>query len=53
MTDLVVQRIVVRVGLSRNLASFLLDAIKEEVALLESLEAPLPRASSAGAGFAH
>jgi len=53
MTDLVVQRIVVRVGLSRNLASFLLDAIKEEVALLESLEAPLPRASSAGAGFVH
>ena len=53
MSELVVQRIVVRVGLSRNLASFLLDAIREEVALLESLESPLPRAASAGTGFAH
>ncbi len=53
MSDLVVQRIVVRVGLSRNLAGFLLEAIKEEVALLDSLQSPLPRALSAGGGFAH
>lgn len=43
MADLVVQRIVVRLGLSRDLAGLLLDAIKEEVAFLEDLDAPIPR----------
>lgn len=43
ISDLVVQRIVVRVGLSRDLAGYLLTAIREEVAFLESLKAPLPR----------
>lgn len=43
MTDLVVQRIVVRLGLSRDLAGLLLDAIKEEVEFLENLDAPIPR----------
>lgn len=53
MSELVVQRIVVRLGLSRNLAGFLLNAIREEVRLLESLQAPMPRDASAGSGFAH
>lgn len=52
ISDLVVQRIVVRVGLSRDLAGYLLTAIEEEVAFLESLTAPLPREAS-NAGFAH
>ena len=43
MADLVVQRIVVRLGLSRDLAGLLLDAIKEEVDFLENLDAPIPR----------
>ncbi|WP_336992662.1 glutamate decarboxylase [Leucobacter sp. VD1] len=51
MSDLVVQRIVVRVGLSRDLAGHLLDAITDEVAFLDALESPLP--SSGNGGFAH
>ena len=43
MTDLGVHRIVVRLGLSRDLAGLLLDAIKEEVDFLENLDAPIPR----------
>lgn len=42
MTDVVVQRIVVRTDLSKDLAGHLLGAIKEEVAFLNSLETPLP-----------
>ncbi|MFV0435377.1 MAG: glutamate decarboxylase [Leucobacter sp.] len=52
ISDLVVQRIVVKVGLSHDLAGYLLDAIKEEVAFLESLKAPLPREAK-GTAFAH
>lgn len=43
LSDLVVQRIVVRLGLSRDLAELLLASIKEEVAFLENLDAPIPR----------
>lgn len=43
ISGLIVQRIVVRVGLSRDLAGYLLDAIREEVQFLERLETPLPR----------
>lgn len=43
MTDLVVQRIVVRLGLSRDLAELLLSAIREEVDFLDRLDAPIPR----------
>ena len=43
MSDLVVQRIVVRLGLSRDLAELLLAAIVEEVDFLENLDAPIPR----------
>ncbi|WP_205879316.1 glutamate decarboxylase [Leucobacter triazinivorans] len=43
LSDLVVQRIVVRMGLSRDLAELLLTAIREEVDFLERLSAPIPR----------
>lgn len=43
IADMIVQRIVVRADLSKDLASHLLLAIQEEVAFLDSLEAPLPR----------
>ncbi|MDJ1371027.1 glutamate decarboxylase [Gulosibacter molinativorax] len=54
LSDLVVQRIVVRLGLSRDLAGHLLQAIQEEVTFLESLTVPLPRdAEASGRSFAH
>jgi glutamate decarboxylase len=42
LAKVTVQRIVVRNGLSRDLAGSLLDDIEEEVAYLQSLEAPMP-----------
>jgi glutamate decarboxylase len=42
LTDLVVQRIVVRNGLSRNLAESLLGDIRDAVAYLDRLESPMP-----------
>ncbi len=42
LADLTVQRIVVRNGLSRDLAESLLDDIQEEVAYLDALESPMP-----------
>jgi glutamate decarboxylase len=42
LTDTVVQRIVVRNGLSRNLAESLMDDIREAVAYLDALSAPMP-----------
>ena len=42
LTDIVVQRIVVRNGLSRNLAESLLTDIQEAVAYLDALESPMP-----------
>ncbi|WP_082468172.1 glutamate decarboxylase [Leifsonia sp. Leaf264] len=42
LTDMVVQRIVVRNGLSRNLAESLMVDIREAVAYLDALEAPMP-----------
>lgn len=53
MSDVVLQRIVVKVGLSRDLASALLSDIKGEVAFLESLQSPLPREASSGSHFHH
>lgn len=46
ISDMVVQRIVVRQGLSHDLAELLLDAIREEVDFLENLDAPIPRAKT-------
>lgn len=53
ISNLVVQRIVVRVGLSRDLAGFLIDTIKEEVEELEALKYPLPREAAAHSHFIH
>ncbi|RLP76124.1 glutamate decarboxylase [Mycetocola tolaasinivorans] len=50
--DLVVQRIVVRLGLSKDLAELLLAALKEEVVFLENLDAPIPREKTR-TSFAH
>ena len=53
MADLVLQRIVVKVGLSRDLASALLSDIEGEVAFLDALETPLPREVHKGSHFHH
>ena len=45
LASITVQRIVVRNGLSRDLAGSLLDDIETEVRYLEALEAPLPTAT--------
>ena len=42
MSDLTVQRIVVRNGLSRDLADDLLDDIRTETAWLDALDTPMP-----------
>lgn len=52
MADVVLQRIVVKVGLSRDLASALLADIRGEVAFLESLTVPLPDSAN-GSHFHH
>ncbi|GAA1542986.1 glutamate decarboxylase [Microbacterium ginsengiterrae] len=53
LSDMVLQRIVVKVGLSHDLASALLSDIKGEVQFLDSLETPLPREASSGSHFHH
>lgn len=52
LSDRVVQRIVVRNGLSLDLASRLLTAITEETAYLDRLEGPMP-AEEHHPGFSH
>ena len=52
LSDVVLQRIVVKVGLSRDLASSLLADIRGEVQYLESLTTPLPREAE-GSHFHH
>ncbi|WP_026919553.1 glutamate decarboxylase [Gordonia shandongensis] len=52
LADMVIQRIVVRAGLSRDLAEILLRDIRTEVDFLESLTAPMPRAAD-GSHFHH
>ncbi|WP_313558113.1 glutamate decarboxylase [Miniimonas arenae] len=52
MTDLVVQRIVVRNGFSRDLADAFLHDLREQVDYLERLEAPMPLEAPEG-GFHH
>ena len=42
MSDLTVQRVVVRNGLSRDLADDLLDDIRIETAWLDALDTPMP-----------
>lgn len=43
LADLTVQRIVVRNGLSMDLAANLLRIIEEETAFLDELDSPMPR----------
>jgi glutamate decarboxylase len=43
LSDVTVQRIVVRNGLSHDLAEELLDDIRDEVAFLDGLDGPMPR----------
>jgi glutamate decarboxylase len=43
MSDITVQRIVVRNGVSLDLADYLLENIRDAVAFLESLTSPMPR----------
>jgi glutamate decarboxylase len=52
LADVWVQRIVVRNGLSMDLAASLLGDIVEEVAYLDALETPMPR-EAAAPGFHH
>lgn len=52
LSAMVVQRIVVRADLSKDLAETLLTAIREEVEYLESLQTPLPREAQRQS-FAH
>jgi glutamate decarboxylase len=53
MSDVTVQRIVVRNGLSMDLADVLVDAITESVSYLDGLERPLPKEGKKTAGFHH
>lgn len=53
MSDTALQRIVVKVGLSRDLAASLIADIRAEVDFLDRLDAPLPRERSTGSGFHH
>lgn len=53
LSDLVLQRIVVKVGLSRDLASALLADIRGEVAYLESLSSPLHHLEAQTSHFHH
>ena len=52
--DLSVLRVVVRAGMSREMADQLLDALKEKTDQLQSLDGPLPRPlASTAQAFAH
>ncbi|GAB3152296.1 glutamate decarboxylase [Microbacterium neimengense] len=53
MSDTVLQRIVVKVGLSRDLAASLIADLRAEVDFLDRLDAPLPRERTTGSGFHH
>ena len=50
--DLSVLRIVVRAGMTHEMADLLLDDLREQTDFLESLDAPLPSERKRGA-FAH
>jgi glutamate decarboxylase len=53
LTDLTVQRIVVRNGLSRELAGQLAHEIRTAVAYLDGLDGPMPRAGRTTTAFTH
>jgi len=51
--DLSVLRVVVRAGLTLDMADLFLDSVRKQTASLESLSAPLPRRREATAAFKH
>ncbi len=53
LSDVTVQRIVVRNGLSMDLADSLLDEIGESVRYLDGLDGPLPHEGRKTAAFHH
>ncbi|MDU0348626.1 glutamate decarboxylase [Actinomyces sp. MRS3W] len=53
LTDVTVQRIVVRNGLSHDLADAFLEDMRTEVAYLDRLDGPLPHESDRPAAFHH
>ncbi|QKT08678.1 glutamate decarboxylase [Gordonia sp. X0973] len=53
LADLTVQRIVVRNGLSHDLATRLLEDVKKAVAFLEDLDGPMPRVAPTTPQFTH
>ena len=53
LADVTVQRIVVRNGLSHDLATALLRDIRTEVEFLDGLDGPMPRAETATVQFHH
>jgi glutamate decarboxylase len=52
LSDVTVQRVVVRNGLSRDLAELFLKDVEAEVAYLDSLTTPMPDPPSTGS-FRH
>lgn len=53
LTEQTVQRIVVREGLSRNLADRLMRSIRESVHYLNGLSSPMPKEGRRGSAFHH
>jgi glutamate decarboxylase len=53
LTDRTVQRIVVRNGLSMDLADRLMDALRDSVNYLDGLTAPMPKQGGQGGAFHH
>jgi glutamate decarboxylase len=53
MSDTTVQRIVVRNGVSVDLADYLLGNIRDAVAFLESLSSPMPREGRTSSSYHH
>jgi len=53
LSDVTVQRIVVRNGLSLDLADALLDEIADSVNYLDGLDGPLPREGRKTSAFHH
>lgn len=53
LTDITVQRIVVRNGLSHDLAASFLDDLQTEVAFLDALDSPMPATGRESTGFHH
>ena len=53
LADTTVQRIVVRNGVSMDLADYLLDNLRSTVTYLESLTSPMPREGRTGSAYHH